>query len=63
MPIQTTNAGRDRVELHNRLDVVVLSISDADGREAVTTMTPQQARAIAEHLGAAADAAERTPGS
>jgi hypothetical protein len=63
MPSQATNAGRDQVEVHNRLDVVVLSVLDAEHHEVATTMTPNEARAIAGHLNAAADAGERTPGS
>jgi len=63
MAIEATNAGRDQVEVHNRLDVVVLSIRDANGHELATTMTPDEARAIADQLRAAADAGERTPRS
>lgn len=59
----TTNAGRDQVEVHNRLDVVVLSIRDVDGHQVLTTMTPGEARKIAEQLHSAADTGERTPGS
>ena len=63
MPSQPTNAGRDQVEVHNRLDVVVLSILDAEGHEVATTMTPNEARAIAEQLNASADSGEETPGT
>lgn len=63
MPSQPTNAGRDQVEVHNRLDVVVLLILDAEGHEVATTMTPNEARAIAEQLNASADSGEQTPGS
>jgi hypothetical protein len=63
MASQATNAGRDRVEVHNRLDVVVLAIRTADGNELATTMTPDDARAVAERLRAAADTGEQTPGS
>lgn len=63
MGIEATNAGRDQVEVHNRLDVVVLSIRTAEGNELATTMTANDARALADRLRAAADNGEQTPGS
>jgi hypothetical protein len=62
MAIEATNAGRDQVEVRNRLDVVVLSIRVANGDELATMMTADEARAIADQLRAAADTGERTPG-
>ena len=63
MASQPTNAGRDQVEVHNRLDAVVVAIRDRAGHELATPMTPDEARALAELLRAAADTGERTPGS
>lgn len=62
MAPQPTNAGRDSVEVNNRLDVVVLAVR-ADRRELATTMTPAEARQLADMLRFAADAGEQTPGS
>lgn len=63
MATHATNAGRDRVQIDNRLDVIELSVHTDDGRELATTMTPADARAIADSLHAAADTGERTAGS
>lgn len=60
VPAHPTNAGRDKVHIDNRLDVIELSLRTHDGREAATTMTPDDARAIADSLLEAADTGERT---
>jgi hypothetical protein len=60
MPSHETNAGRDAVEVHNRLDVIVLAVLRQDGTRAETTLTADQARAIGHSLEEAADAGEHT---
>jgi len=49
--------------VHNRLDKVVLAITQHHGASASTTLTPADARQIADLLREAADTAERTPTS
>ena len=63
MTEQQGDSGRDTVEVHNRLDKVVLTVTQHDAGSAGTNLTPADARQLAESLRAAADAAERTPGS
>lgn len=63
MSTHRANAGRDQVDVHNRLDSVVLAIGLDGGQEAKTTLTAGDAREIAKALQQAADTAERTPGS
>ena len=58
-----TGSGRDTVDVHNRLDKVVLAIIQHDVAEVTTTLTPADARQIADSLREAADNAERTPPS
>ena len=48
--------------VHNRLDKVVLAVTQHDAGSARTTLTAAAARQIAFALQDAADAAERTPG-
>lgn len=62
MATQSTNAGRDHLDVVNRLDRVVLAVR-ADGAELQTTLTPEEARAVAQLLRDAADTGEHTPGS
>ncbi len=57
------DSGRDTVDVHNRLDKVVLAVSQHGAGSASTTLTPADARELAEALRGAADTAERTPGS
>ncbi len=57
------DAGRDSVDVHNRLDKVVLALTQHDAGSVHTTLTAEGARRVAESLREAADAAERTPGS
>jgi hypothetical protein len=57
------DSGRDTVDVHNRLDKVVLAITQHHAATANTTLTPADARQIADLLRAAADTAERTPPS
>ena len=54
------DSGRDTVDVHNRLDKVVLAIAQHDAASASTTLTAADARQIADLLRAAADTAERT---
>lgn len=49
--------------MHNRLDKVVLAVTQHDAASASTTLTPADARQLAQALRGAADTAERTPGS
>jgi hypothetical protein len=55
------DAGRDTIDVHNRLDKVVLSVTQHDGSVSATTLTASDARDLARALGEAADTAERTP--
>ena len=56
--------GRDTVDVYNRLDRVVLAIAQKhDAASESTTLTPADARQIADLLREAADTAERTPPS
>ena len=57
------DSGRDTVDVYNRLDKVVLAITQHDAASASTTLTPADARQIADLLRAAADTGERTPPS
>ena len=57
------DSGRDTVDVHNRLDKVVLAITQRHAASASTTLTPADARQIADLLREAADTAERTPPS
>jgi hypothetical protein len=57
------DSGRDTVDVHNRLDKVVLAITQHGAGSARTTLTPADARQIADLLRGAADTAERTPPS
>jgi K+/H+ antiporter YhaU regulatory subunit KhtT len=57
------DSGRDTIDVHNRLDKVVLALTQHDGACATTTLTATDARQLAQALGEAADAAERTPAS
>ncbi len=57
------DSGRDTVDVHNRLDKVVLAITQHHAGSASTTLTPADARQIADLLRRAADTAERTPPS
>lgn len=61
MPKHQADAGRDEVDVHNRLDRVVLSVAQHGGATATTTLTATDAREVARLLRAAADAAEVTP--
>ena len=63
MSEQRGDSGRDAVDVHIRLDKVVLAVTQHDIGSVRTTLTPADARQLAESLRAAADAAERTPGS
>jgi hypothetical protein len=63
MATRSTNAGRDELDVHNRLDVVVLSLRVGDEAELSTTMTAAEARAVAELLCSAAETGEQTQGS
>lgn len=56
-----SNSGRDIVDVHNRLDKVVLAVTQHNAASASTTLTPADARQIADLLRQAADTAERTP--
>ena len=58
-----SDSGRDTVDVHIRLDKVVLALTVQDGAAAATTLTPADARDIAQLLSQAADTAERTPRS
>ena len=58
-----SNSGRDTVDVHNRLDKVVLAVTQHHAPTASTTLTPADARRIAALLSEAADTAERTPRS
>ena len=57
------DTGRDTVDVHNRLDKVVLAITQHDAAGARIALTPADARQIADLLRGAADTAERTPPS
>ncbi len=57
------DSGWDAVDVHNRLDKVVLVVTERDGGSARATLTAQDAREVAERLREAANSAERTPGS
>lgn len=61
MPEHAGDAGRDRVDVHNRLDRVVLGVTQHGGATATTTLSADAAREIARLLEQAADAAEVTP--
>ena len=63
MTEQQGDSGRDTVRVHNRLDKVVLTVTQHDAASASTSLTPSDARQLAESLRDAADTAERTPGS
>ena len=63
MTEQRGDSGRDTVDVHNRLDKVVIVVTQHDAGSAGTTLTPGDARQLAESLRAAANTAERTPGS
>lgn len=63
MTNQQGASDRDRVDVHNRLDKVVLAVTQHDAASASTTLTPADARQLAQALRGAADTAERTPGS
>lgn len=63
MSTHATDAGRDTVEVHNRLDKVVLALAVRDDDAVSTTLTPADARAIAVALNEAAATAEQTPPS
>ncbi len=62
MTAHPTNVGRDCVEVHNRLDKVVLAVTQQDSR-AQTELTATDAREIARMLREAARTAEQTPKS
>jgi Cdc6-like AAA superfamily ATPase len=52
------------IDVYNRLDTVVLAIAQKhDAASESTTLTPADARQIADLLREAADTAERTPPS
>jgi hypothetical protein len=51
---------RDMVDVQNHLDKVVLAIAQHDAGSAKTTLTPADARQIADLLREAADTVERT---
>ena len=57
------DSGRDTIDVYIRLDNVVLAIAQHDAADASTTLTPAEARQIADLLREAADSAERTPPS
>lgn len=63
MSTHSTDSGRDTVDVHNRLDKVVLAVTSRDADAAETALTAADAREIAGALERAADAAERTPTS
>jgi len=63
VPVLQTNSGRDRVEVHNRLDKVVLVVSQQDDARVETELTASDAREIARMLEEAAATGEQTPGS
>ena len=63
MTEQQGDSEQDSVDVHNRLDKVVLTVTQREGGSAGTTLTPARARRLAGSLREAADAAERTPGS
>jgi len=60
MSTHPTDSGRDIVEVHNRLDKVVLAVAVRDAEPVSTTLTAADARDIARALEQAADTAERT---
>ncbi|MGH2865067.1 MAG: hypothetical protein ACRDJX_07425 [Solirubrobacteraceae bacterium] len=59
--IQKTEGGRDYVEVHNRLDKVVLVVAQAEAARAQTGLTASAARDVARLLIHAAETAEQTP--
>ena len=61
MTTHQSDSGRDTVDVHNRLDKVVLAITQHKVASATTTLTPADARRIADSLREAADTGERTP--
>jgi hypothetical protein len=54
------DSGRDTVDVHIRLDKVVLAVTQHDEGTARTTLTATDARQVALALQEAADAAEHT---
>lgn len=63
MTKQQEKTGRGTVDVHNRLDKVVLAITGHDAADARIALTPADARQVADLLRRAADTAERTPPS
>ncbi len=63
MTAHQTNAGRDSVEVYNRLDKVVLVVTPQDADRVETELTAAGAREIAGMLQQAAETGEQTPGS
>ena len=57
------DSGPDTVDVHNRLDKVVLAITRHDAAATRIALTPADARQVADLLRGAADTAERTPPS
>ena len=57
------DSDRDTIDVHNRLDKVVLVITQHNAASARMALTPADARQVADLLRAAADTAERTPPS
>jgi K+/H+ antiporter YhaU regulatory subunit KhtT len=57
------DSGRDTIDVHNRLDKVVLAVTQHDRSCATTTLTATGARQLAQALREAAETAERTPTS
>jgi K+/H+ antiporter YhaU regulatory subunit KhtT len=57
------DSGRDTIDVHNRLDKVVLAVAQHDGSRSTTTLTASDARQLAQVLREAAETAERTPAS
>ncbi len=58
-----SDSDRDTVDVHVRLDKVVLAYTGHDPAGVRIPLTPADARQIADLLRAAADTAERTPTS
>lgn len=61
MTVYRTNSGRDCVEVHNRLDKVVLVVGVRDDARTQTELTPVDARELARMLEEAAATGEQTP--
>ena len=56
-------SGRETVDVHVRLDKVVLAYTGHNAASVTIPLTPADARQIADLLRGAADTAERTPPS